>query len=252
MEKNKTGPVYVSEFALSWLLHLFKKLTLLQIAKTHSQYSKLPSSQLSKTWLSISPEWNSSVSDKFLPLNSTQLSSPEYQSLMSPWSLSKIICWTGPFYCIPNQINPPCWSSKTCDWSHAQTPPPCPGGSSSASSKNSSLPVYSVSSSFSSSAATTKAFPTFLSAPTLIQVSHVLMKLKFIAISREVDCPTSCLSFKLKIWVALELIKSHKISKNSFLLEIYRTVMMVMMILMIIIMMTMMMNPRWKLARWRC
>ena len=80
MEKNKTGPVYVSEFALSWLLHLFKKLTLLQIAKTHSQYSKLPSSQLSKTWLSISPEWNSSVSDKFLPLNSTQLSSPEYQS----------------------------------------------------------------------------------------------------------------------------------------------------------------------------
>merc|ERR1712012_1246839 len=47
------------------------------------------------------------------------------------------------------------------------------GGSLSASSKNSSLPVYSVSSSFSSSASTTKAFPTFLSAPTLIQVSHV-------------------------------------------------------------------------------
>ena len=78
------------------------------------------------------------------------------------------------------------------------------------------------------------------------------MKLKFIAISREVDCPTSCLSFKLKMWVALKLIKSRKISKNSFLLEIYRTVMMVMMILMIIILMTMMMNPRWKLARWRC
>ena len=160
---------------------------------------------------------------------------------MSPWSLSKFICSTGPFCCISNQINHPCWSLKTCDWSHAQTPPPCPGGSSSASSKNSSLPVYSVSSSFSSSAATTKAFPTFLSAPTLIQVSHVLMELvmnKFIAISREVDCPTSCLSFKLRMWVALKLIKSRKISKNSFLLEIYRTVM----ILMLIIMMTMMMN----------
>ena len=160
---------------------------------------------------------------------------------MSPWSLSKYICSTGPFCCIPNQINHPCSSLKTCD----------SGGSSSASSKNSSLPVYSVSSSFSSSAATTKAFPTFLSAPTLIQVRHVLMELvmnKFLAISREVDCPTSCLSFKLRMWVALKLIKSRKISKNSFLLEIYRTLMMVMMI----IMMTMMMNSRWKLARWRC
>ena len=116
----------------------------------------------------------------------------------------------------PNQINHPDSSLKTCDWSQAQTPPPSPGGSSSASSKNSSLPVYSVSSSFPSSASTTKAFPTFLSAPTLIQVSHVWMK-KFIAISCEVDCPTSCLSFKLWMWEALKLIKSHKISTNSFL-----------------------------------
>ena len=101
---------------------------------------------------------------------------------------------------IPNQINHPCSSLKTYD----------PGGSSSARSKNNSLPVYSVS----SSASTTKAFPTFLSAPSLIQVSHVLMNLvmeKFIASAREVDCPTSCLSLKLRMWPALKLIKSHKI-----------------------------------------
>jgi len=54
-----------------------------------------------------------------------------------------------------------------------------PGGSSSASAKNSSLPVYSVTS---SAFSTARELPTFLSAPTLIQVSSRLTRVLMIMV----------------------------------------------------------------------